>query len=324
MNEDGTGGGVDVEKGVIVEAKINPLILRIPECGECKNCLGVGIPTKLCLKRMHARARLIKEALADPTLTARANAKRKLAALDGTKEKDGITKLPYTGKKKGPKPKIKDNDGSTPDNSKEAKMGGKKSPIGGGTSGRGNPLGNKRMSVPEELVPDLCRRIGPQGTNKRMQVITDFAKDHPETSVRQVTFKFAELVTKVLPACVPPPEKRFGRAVNFYLRPRFYHYLPAEQRPKDWEKSAKEDEIAWKEECEAMAKAKANKDRQVRELMEGSTRSQQDEESEAMDISSQLSADFGETNDGDETEEEEEDEEAEIELPATKRKKMTA
>ena len=309
MNEDGTGGGVDVEKGVLIESKINPLILQIPVCNNCKNCLEPGITRKLCVKRMRARVRLVKEALADPTLVDKANAKRKLAATEGVKEKDGGTKLPYTGKKKGPKPKQKE----TPDSLKESnKFTSKKSPTFGG---RSNSLGNKRMSVPEDLVPELCRRIGAHGTNKRMQVITDFARDHPTTSVRQVTFKFSEVVTRVIPACAGAPEKRFGRAVSFYLRPRFYHYLPVEDRPKNWEKYAKEDELAWKEECQALAKIKKSKEGKMKELMEGSTRSQQDEESESMEISSQVSfaANEGEENTDEEEDEEEEEETADDE-----------
>lgn len=300
MNEERTGAGVDVEKGVLVEAKINPLILQIPPCNTCKNCIDPGITSKLCMKRMRARVRLIKEALADPTLTDKVNAKRKLAAIEGAKEKDGATKLPYMGKKKGPKPKLSS---SVIDSSKDSNnFNGKKSPIAGG---RGNPLGNKRMSVPEELVPDLCRRIGAQGTNKRMKVINDFARDHPSTSVRQVTFKFSEVVTRILPECVPMPEKRFGRAVSFYLRPRFYHYLPAEERPNNWEKYAKEDELAWEEECHTLAKLKKSKEGKIKELMEGSNRSLQDEEAESMELSSQLSGVGNEEED--ETEEEEED-----------------
>jgi hypothetical protein len=231
--EDGTAPALDVEKGVIIESRINQGVLKIPECGKCKNCLNPGMTNKICLNRLLARRKLSLKAQEDPQLPRLARQKRKLAALEGTKEKEGITKFMYAGKKKGPKPK-RDGTGSIASGTSK-----KSSKLVGEGNGRGNPLGNKRMAVPEELLPDLCSKIGAQGTNKRMQVITDFARENPSTSARQVTFKFSELVTRDLPKCVPPPEKRTGRAISFFLRPRFYHYLPANERPSDWEKYAK-------------------------------------------------------------------------------------
>ena len=105
----------------------------------------------------------------------------------------------------------------------------------------GNPLGNKRMSVPDELLPDLCKRISAGGTRKRMDTINDFVRDYPSVSIRQVTFKFSEITTKDLPGCVPEPEKvkGKGRAFRFFLRPRFYHLLPESERPAEWEKFSK-------------------------------------------------------------------------------------
>ena len=55
------------------------------------------------------------------------------------------------------------------------------------------------------------------------------------------------------------------------------------------------------EECQALAKIKKSKGGKMKELMEGSTRSQQDEESESMGISSKVS--FA-ANEGEETTEE--------------------
>merc|ERR1719223_229620 len=122
----------------------------------------------------------------------------------------------------------------------------------------GNPLGNKRMAVPDELLPDFCRRIGAKGTRKRMDTINEFVKDNPSVSIRQVTFKFAEISTKDRPECIPKPEKPKGkgRAFTFYLRPRFYHLLPQDERPADWQKHAKLDEILWKEECAKLVEEK--------------------------------------------------------------------
>ena len=48
----------------------------------------------------------------------------------------------------------------------------------------------------------------------------------------------------------PEPEKKQGRAFMFYLRPKFYKYLPPDERPNDWEKYAAEDEIKWRQEQE--------------------------------------------------------------------------
>jgi len=290
VGDDGTPPALDVEKGVLVEGRINQDVLKVPECGQCRYCLEPGWARKLCMDRLLVRKKLIKIALEDPNIARLARAKRKLASIEGTKEKEVMNKFMYAGKKKGPKPKTRDSTGSV------ASGGSKKSTkLFGEGAARSNSLGNKRMAVPEELLPDLCRRIGAQGTNKRMQVITEFARDNPSTSIRQVTFKFSELVTRDLPPCVPAPEKRAGRAISFFLRPRFYFYLPPEERPSDWEKYAKIDERAWQEECEASVKLKFAKKQQVKELMEEATvKSQFSEEGDSMlDISSMISGDTG-------------------------------
>jgi len=127
-----------------------------------------------------------------------------------------------------------------------------------GVPRRVTSLGNKRMSVSDDTLPDLCRRIGIQGTNKRMDLINKFASDYPDASVRQVTIKFSEITVKVRPACVEkrPKEsvKKKGKGTVFYLRPRMYKYLPEEERPKvDWQSLADEDEVAWKKEVEKKA-----------------------------------------------------------------------
>ena len=40
------------------------------------------------------------------------------------------------------------------------------------------------MAVPEEVLPELCRRIGANGTHERLKLINEFVKDHPMTSIR--------------------------------------------------------------------------------------------------------------------------------------------
>eukprot|EP00957_Ditylum_brightwellii_P104635 7973265-Ditylum_brightwellii.AAC.1 len=140
------------------------------------------------------------------------------------------------------------------------------------------------MEVSDDILPELCRRIGARGTNKRMKVINEFVKDHPETSLRQVTMKFSNITTKTLPACVPPPEKHAGRAFCFFLRPRYYHLLPEDERPDEWKKYAKEDEVVWKEECKTKAKDKAKKEQKIKDMMEDASKLQASE-TESMDVS---------------------------------------
>jgi hypothetical protein len=88
------------------------------------------------------------------------------------------------------------------------------------------------------------------GTGERMSVINKFVADNPVVSVRQVTLKFSEVTTRDRPQCVPEKKlsKKVGRAFMFYLRPRFYRYLPPDERPVDWEKYAADDEILWQDE----------------------------------------------------------------------------
>ena len=109
--------------------------------------------------------------------------------------------------------------------------------------GKTNPnhKGSIRMAVTDELLPELCRRIGANGTNKRMKTIEDFSRDFPGASVRQVTFKFSEITTRERPICIgdKPERSGSGRSFDFYLRPRLYNLLPEEERPPDWEKNAK-------------------------------------------------------------------------------------
>lgn len=105
--------------------------------------------------------------------------------------------------------------------------------------------GNKRMTIPDELFPEFCRRIAAGGTSERLRLINQFVEDHPTISARQVTIKFADVTTRDRPGCIltePPKQKGGGRAFYFYLRPRYYKYLPDDERPDDWERYAEADE----------------------------------------------------------------------------------
>jgi hypothetical protein len=129
-------------------------------------------------------------------------------------------------------------------------------------SGKGPGKGSIPQLIPNALLPELCRRISANGTRLRDEIIKQFTTDHPEASIRQCLIKFTELTTKYKPVCVPEPEKASGRAWVFFLRPRFYHMLPEEERPTGWEAAAEEDEARYIKECEEKArdeKAKAEK-----------------------------------------------------------------
>jgi hypothetical protein len=154
------------------------------------------------------------------------------------------------------------------------------------------------MSIPDELLPEFCRRISARGTSDRNKLINDFVVDHPSISVRQVTMKFVESVVRERPACVPdePIPKiagKKGRVFVFYLRPRCYKYLPESERPDGWEKYAEEDEIAYQNELAAEAEAKlAKKEASAKDKrlstetdvsMGASSVNGMDDESEAMD-----------------------------------------
>jgi hypothetical protein len=208
-----------------VEARINLAVLRVPECGQCNNCTEKGQTRKLCEKRLEARNKLMdvekkniqeSEANGDKKKVSK---KRKIdqASFTAPPKK---TKLPPGPKKKAPK-LMKKADGQL--------------------KPRVTSQGNKRMSIPEELFPEFCKRIGANGTGERMKLINQFAEDHPTVSVRQVTLRLGEITTKDMPACVEAPEKKNGRAFMFYLRPRFYKFLPEDERPKGWENYAEED-----------------------------------------------------------------------------------
>lgn len=134
--------------------------------------------------------------------------------------------------------------------------------------------GNKRMAIPDEHFPEFCRRIGAHGTGERMKLINQFAEEHPTVSVRQVTLKLGEITTKEMPGCINADdanERRMGRAFMFYLRPRYYRYLPPEDRPEGWEQYAEMDEKAWQAEQEERKLKKSDKDGDSSERMENAS-----------------------------------------------------
>ena len=222
--------GQTTKEAVNVEKAINPKILKIPACRSCENC---ATETKLCIKRLEERHRLL----------GLENKKRHIA-VDGKKTKkrkgDAMSSSP---KKKGGSSAQKAAD--PPKKKKKLMM--KQSD--GQLKIRVTSQGNKRMTIPDELFPEFCRRIG-QGTGNRVEVINKFVEDYPTISARQVTLKFADVCAREKPVCVSealvaPKKKKMGRTFMFYLRPCFYKHLLPEHRPVDWEKYAAEDQLAW-------------------------------------------------------------------------------
>ena len=225
-----------------IEARINLPILSVPECGQCPNCTEKSSAPKLCEKRMEIRKRLIAEEMAK----ALADKGKK-----GKKRKhDKVTQFPNPKKTKIALPTPSSVPSSDGPKKKVTKM---MTTANGQVKPRITSQGNKRMSIPEEHFPDFCRRISANGTGQRMNLINKFSEENPTVSVRQVTIRFGEVTTKDRPACIKPVEnkdreKKVGRAFTFYLRPRFYKYLPPEERPDNWETYADMDEKAWQEE----------------------------------------------------------------------------
>mmetsp|Transcript_33308 Transcript_33308/g.76881 ORF Transcript_33308/g.76881 Transcript_33308/m.76881 type:complete len:719 (+) Transcript_33308:2029-4185(+) len=250
-----------------LEARINAKILRVPACGECEACRNAvrktgqshSIVNKLCEKRMEVRSDLIAQEA--PLVLSNIDDITNCYAADGDTNMNG----------------------SYDDDSQK---GEKKRYFG---ENRGNPLGNKRMAVPDELLPELCSLITAFGTNRRNHIINDFARSHPSSSNRQVTKKFAELSTKIRPSCVPEPAVKGGRAIMFYLRPRFYKLLNQADRPENWKQAAEEDEILWRKE--------------QREIKDALTKTNIVSSIEDVASKSQTSEVTAEIADGDETEE---------------------
>ncbi len=292
ITNDGDYAEID---GIDMEAYVNKYVMSVPECGVCPACTDPR-SRKLCEKRVEAR-------------------KKKIAQFD-MEVKEWFKNNAHKVKKKDSKdntrqywPRKRDSAGGSSVKSKGSSV------LKNKVSPPGNPLGNKRMAVSEKLIPDFCKRISANGTRKRMDTINSFVKDHPEASIRQVTFKFADLTTKDRPECIPKPNKPKGkgRAFTFYLRPRFYHLLPEEDRPKDWERFAKEDELKWQEECRKQKEQKDKKAQQMKDMR--------------MDSSRQVSEDTNGTNSMDaptmamKPATSQEDDETEDDEPSTKKAK---
>jgi len=219
-------GKVPLVNGLDIEAYVHAGVLSVPECGECISCRD-SISRKLCVNRSRTRTKLIAEF----------ERKVKESKPAGKLQQNVESNLDFNDKVQSSKTNKRKRETSVSHNS----LGTAK--VQTAVDANSPPIvshGNKRMAIPEDLLPHLCRKIGANGTRKRMLTIENFCNEYPSVSVRQATFKFAEITTLTRPACIPEPPKPKGkgRAFLFLLRPRLYHLLPENERPNDWEKYA--------------------------------------------------------------------------------------
>jgi SWI/SNF-related matrix-associated actin-dependent regulator of chromatin subfamily A member 5 len=285
-------GQMVVSKGLNgddIEGRINQAILKVPECRICPACKDSRL-RRLC----EARLRVRKELLVSETLKMEAEIKKGKVGSKRKVEAVPVTKGPSVT---SPKPVITI--------AKKPQIGIKKKP-------RVTSQGNKRMAIPMEIFPDFCKRIGARGTGQRMKLINTFVEDYPDVSVRQVTIKFSDVTTKDCPPGVTPPEKKGGRAFQFYLRPKFYKYLgPEDYKPDHWQELMADDEALFaREEEEKLVAKKNSKEKQI---------SSKDMISETTSVRSGASVDLGVYDEEEDAVDESEEEEEEIAEPPRKR-----
>jgi hypothetical protein len=265
-------GPAAVKRGVQVEEKINTEILKIPICQVCSACTSDD--GRLCERRLDVRRKLIAAEKAHPLMKDKTKPQKRKAE-HGTKKPD--------------KPAIKSSISTVKKNKMMRQADGQ-------LKVRVTSQGNKRMSIPDELFPEFCRKISAAGTSSRTSLVNEFIEAHPTISARQVTLRLAEVTTRDRPACVPeaPPEKKKGPKFMFYLRPCFYKYLPEDERPDGWEQYAEVDQKAY--DAEQAAEEKAN-----------SSTPKSTPNGSASPASSKVSETTSIVADGDETEEDDDD-----------------
>jgi hypothetical protein len=237
-----------LKDGIDIEARINREVLIIPACRQCDPCNTSN--TKLCLNRLEVRNRLLaKETKPPPEV--------KVPEKKKPKKRKIVEVPPSTAKKSPPPPSVPTPKAPVSSGPKKKKHLLMKKPDGQ-LKVRVTSQGNKRMTIPDDLFPEFCHRIGAAGTGERMNVINQFVDENPTISARQVTLRLAEITTRDRPACVPPGEKKKGPRFMFYLRPAFYKFLPEEERPENWEVFANADEQLYGEEQGKRAAASEN------------------------------------------------------------------
>ena len=225
--------GLTLEEGVNIEAKINEQVLKMPPCRQCESCTSSN--TKLCSKRLELRNKILEEETGRRSSTSSPQKKTKKRKADDMTPKK--TKSSAVSPAKSVKSTASSQMSVSPPKKKKLMMKN----ADGQLKPRVTSQGNKRMSIPEELFPEFCQSVTANGIWERQKLVNDFVADHPTISMRQVGLKLAEITTRDRPACVPEPANKVGRAVTFYLRPRYYKYLREDQRPPDWERFAEAD-----------------------------------------------------------------------------------
>jgi SLIDE len=255
--------GIALKDSVEIEAKINEAVLKVPVCRQCEACTTSN--TRLCARRLEVRNQVMDRET--KRLTDRDSPKKKSKK---RKAEDPASPLREGGKpvssSKLSHPTASAAAASSSSTTVAGGSSGKKAGPANDSSGGGEPKprnrvtsqGNKKMSIPEDLFPEFCRRITAGGTWEREKFAKDFAADHPTVSMRQVSMKLTEVTTRDRPACVEETVKKAGtRAITFYLRPRYYKYLPEDERPPDWERYAAADEALAATEAKQAAAAAA-------------------------------------------------------------------
>ena len=230
----------EIKQGIELEARINKEVLKVPICGQCVNCTTSN--TKLCLMRLTVRNRLLKDAgKTVGTSSAKKDEKKK----PSKKRKYETSTASPKAKPKAPAVTKSSSTAISSASKRKKKLMMVKSD--GQLKVRVTSQGNKRMSIPDELFPEFCRRITAYGTCERQSLINKFIEENPTISNRQVTMKLAEITVKTRPKCVPTPDHKVSRFMIF-LRPAFYKHLRPEDRPDGWEPYAAADEILYNEE----------------------------------------------------------------------------
>eukprot|EP00977_Amphora_coffeiformis_P010111 scaffold2357_cov167-Amphora_coffeaeformis.AAC.19 len=215
-----------LKQAIAIEARVNMAVLKIPPCRECAACTSAD--GRLCERRLEVRRKLVSSEEKRP---------------HAIKEK-----------KKAPKRKHEPSPKKPAQVPVKSAVSVKKKKLmvrpDGQLKVRVTSQGNKRMSIPDELFPEFCCRIGANGNASRTGLVNEFVDENPTISARQVTLRLNEITTKDRPPCVPeaPPEKKKGPKFMFYLRPCFYKYLQEDQRPDGWEEYATADQILYDKE----------------------------------------------------------------------------
>jgi len=232
-----------------VEKKINAEVLRIPECGVCSACTEKTTRRKICHARAPVRDKIMAATFKKLPMKAggktKVSKKRKAEPLATSPPSSVmISSKTMTTTMAPSTTTTQATTAATTTTTTTSTSNKKKNALKRNASHNGN----KKMEFLPELLPEFCHRISANGTGQRADVVSQFAKDHPDISLRQVTLKMTECTQRERPPWIPEPARKpgqVGRTFMVYLRPRFYKYLPEHERPANWEEAAAADEQKW-------------------------------------------------------------------------------